>query len=273
MPRARAVADAPIEPLLAASDELARRWLVALVAARPLEQIADLPLEALAIQAPVLCRQLVQALGSDAELQLLLADVDRRPSREGAPPAGARHALALVALDASTLAASVEALRAVVWRRALAELRDPPSALVADLGDRLAFVCASLLAAALDAGAGDGIGGAASRGGSARAPYGRLTPSSRRTGAVLIDELEAEPRPLAGAGQAREPRQTVAAERSSATAKAAGRAARARPWDTPLRDDRSAAADPVPPASQPSLDEEPQLRIRRTSAVPVDELR
>jgi hypothetical protein len=274
MPRARAVADAPVERLLAAGDELARRWLVALVAARPLEQIADLPLEALALQAPALCRQLVHALGSDAELQLLLGDGDRRPALEGSTHGSARHVLALVALDASTLAASVEALRAVVWRRALAELSDPPAALVADLGDRLAFVCASLLAVALDAGADGGVGRAAPRGGSARAPYGRLAPSAGRSGAVLIDELEAEPRPLADAGPARESRQTVAAERTSAGGKAAGRGARARPWDTPLRDDRSAAAEPVPPASQPSLgDEEPQLRVRRTSAVPIDELR
>lgn len=273
MPRARAVADAPIEQLLAAGEELARRWLVALVAARPLEQIADLPLEALALEAPPLCRQLVQALGSDAALQLLIDDGDRRPDREGDAQGSARQALALAALDASTMAASVEALRAVVWRRALAELADPPAALVADLGDRLAFVCASLLAVALDDGAGaaPGAGRAVSRSGSARAPYGRMPASAGRGGAVLIDELEMEPRPLADAGPAREARRTVAAEHLGPPARAGGRA---RPWDTPLRDDPPAGSEPAePPTTQASLgNDQPQLRVRRTSAVPVDEL-
>jgi hypothetical protein len=274
MPRARAVADAPIEPLLAACDELARRWLVALVAARPLEQIADLPLEALALQAPPLFRQVVHALGSDAELHLLLGEGERHHALEQAPPGGARHALALVALDPSTLAASIEALRSVLWRRALGELRDPPTALVADLGDRLAFVCASLLAVALDAGSHTETAAAraAVRGGAARAPYGRAAaPAGRGGGAVLIDELEAEPRPLADDRPAHAARRTADGERPSAPASTAGRA-RARPWDTPLRDDPSGGKSVRPEAQAVPGENEPQLRVRRTSAVPIDEL-
>src|SRR5437870_4366683 len=39
--RARAVAGAPVQPLLARTDELARRWAIALILALPLERIGE----------------------------------------------------------------------------------------------------------------------------------------------------------------------------------------------------------------------------------------
>jgi GGDEF domain-containing protein len=47
------------------------------------------------------------------------------------------------------LAAGVEALRAATWRALRAELRDPVPELVADLADRLAYVCARVTEASL----------------------------------------------------------------------------------------------------------------------------
>ncbi len=45
--RARPVVDLPIEPLLAGAGELAKRWAVALILSRPLEEVAAVPLETL----------------------------------------------------------------------------------------------------------------------------------------------------------------------------------------------------------------------------------
>jgi hypothetical protein len=297
--RARAVADAPVGALLANADELARRWLIALIAARPLEQIAELPLDALAAAAPALCEQLVRALASDAELERLLDGADSS-TRERTHAGAAAQALALGARDASSLAASVEALRSVVWGQALAELREPPVALVAELAERLAFLCATLLATALSA-SGDerAVTPAIARSvyrAATRTPDGRSQPTGRRGGAVLIDELGGdELRPLANAATAdraaaRAPARVQPASGPDRVAEPAGskrgappppvaRDARgARPWDIPLHDESSAASDSR--VADEAIDErraapgdEPTVRIRRTSDVRVDELR
>ncbi len=298
--RARAVADAPVDALLANADELARRWLIALIAARPLEQIAELPLDALAAAAPALCEQLVRALASDAELERLLDGADSS-TRERAHAGAAAHVLAFGARDASSLAASVEALRSVVWRQALAELREPPVALVAELAERLAFLCATLLATALSP-SGDerAVTPAIARSvyrAATRTPDGRSQPAGRRGGAVLIDELGGdELRPLANAATtdraAAQPRARVqpasagpdrvaepAGSKRGAPPPAVARDARgARPWDIPLHDESSAASDSR--VADQATDErraapggEPTVRIRRTSDVRVDELR
>ena len=72
-PRARPVADAPVEALLARADDLARRWAIELILARPLAAMAEIPLEDLAREAPSLCAQVLRSLVSDAELQRLVA--------------------------------------------------------------------------------------------------------------------------------------------------------------------------------------------------------
>jgi GGDEF domain-containing protein len=146
-PRARPVADLPGDALLARADELARRWAIALILVRPLERIGELPLEELAREAPSLCAQALRALQSDVELDRLTgrgapsAREDSAPARRLAEIADARDPAA--AVDA------VEALRGVLWEALLDQLHHPSARQVGDLSDRLAYVCASVLAATL----------------------------------------------------------------------------------------------------------------------------
>jgi GGDEF domain-containing protein len=155
-PRARPVAEAPVDALLARADELARRWAIALICTRPLGRIAEIPLDDLAREAPALCAQLVGALGSDRELERMIPG----GGREDAGPASRLGALAGVP-DSCSAVAAVEALRGVLWEALLDELRPGPpgsvlptsdrssTRLVADLADRLAYVCSTALAATL----------------------------------------------------------------------------------------------------------------------------
>jgi GGDEF domain-containing protein len=140
--------------MLSRAEELARRWAVALVLARPLERLGDVPLEDLAREAPALCAQLVRALESDAELELLIGGRSPAGREENAP--ALRLAAMSGASDAAALVEAVEALRGVLWEALLEELRWPVleqshARRVADTSDRLAYVCASALAAALGA--------------------------------------------------------------------------------------------------------------------------
>ena len=151
-PRAGPVAGLPIVAMLSRAEELARRWAVALVLARPLEGLGDVPLEDLAREAPALCAQLVRALESDAELELLTGGRSPAGREENAPVL--RLAAISGAGDAAATVEAVEALRGVLWEALLQELRWPvleqsQARRVADTSDRLANVCASALAAAL----------------------------------------------------------------------------------------------------------------------------
>jgi hypothetical protein len=191
-PRARPVAELPLDALLARADELARRWAVALILARPLEGIGGVPLEELARGAPALCAQTIRALHSDLELDRLTGS--GAPSgREHSAPARSLAEMS-GALDAPTLVLAVEALRGALWEGLLQEIRLPAygeagSRQLADLGDRLAHVCARMLVAALEAGAGVAP---------AREPDGQAPPAAggespaRHAGeggrAVLVDE-------------------------------------------------------------------------------------
>ncbi len=141
---ARPVADAPVAALTAEPEALAREWLVALLARAPLAQAPALPVAELAREAPALCTAMARALASDVELERL---------REGdlAPLAGRAGALAGARQPAEAVEA-VEVLRGVLWAAALAELRRPQPALVAELAERLAAVAAVVAAAALRAG-------------------------------------------------------------------------------------------------------------------------
>ena len=51
------------------------------------------------------------------------------------------------AREPAALVEAVEALRGVLWEALLGELREPSARLLAEVGDRLAYVCAALLAA------------------------------------------------------------------------------------------------------------------------------
>ncbi|HEY1832800.1 MAG TPA: hypothetical protein VGG08_00065 [Solirubrobacteraceae bacterium] len=138
LPRARAVADLSLADLLAREQELTRRWAIGLIAARPVGSLGSLPLAAFAATGPELCAGLLRSLGSELELEHLCesASLLRGLSEEG---------------DAAALVTSVEALRGAVWELLL----EAPSAVAAsarqlgEIADRLAYVCSSLLAAAL----------------------------------------------------------------------------------------------------------------------------
>lgn len=139
--RPRPVADAPgADPVV-----VAKGWLLELLAAVPLEAVAAVPTADLAREAPGLCEAMLDAVRSDAALDRLSPGGDRAAlaARAGAL-AGARSAPDAVA--------AVEALRAALSQA----LRTPGAAdpaLAADLGDRLAHVCAVVAGAALAPGA------------------------------------------------------------------------------------------------------------------------
>jgi GGDEF domain-containing protein len=141
--RPRPVADAPIAELRD-GVAIAKGWLLALLAGRPLGGAADVPVAALSREAPGLAAAVLRALVSDTELERLgargdLADV---AARAGAL-AGATEPAGIVA--------AVEDLRGSAWRELVAELRAPDARLVADLADRLAHVCGAVAQAALRA--------------------------------------------------------------------------------------------------------------------------
>jgi hypothetical protein len=153
-PRARPFSDPAVEALLERTRELARRWAVALVLERSLEDLGQVPLELLAHEAPALCGQLLRSLRSESELALLIGDGDGG-SRGGAGLARRIGALA-GARDSAALITAVEALRGVVWEALLAELDHAGPGTshtrrLTDASDRLAHVCSALLPAALTA--------------------------------------------------------------------------------------------------------------------------
>jgi GGDEF domain-containing protein len=151
-PRARPVPELPLDDVGARAEELARRWAIALILPRPLQGIGDIPLAELVREAPALCAQAIRALQSDVELDRLTG--------QGAPTGRERSAPALRlgamagAFDAASTVDAVEALRGVLWEALLAQFGGPipdSSAVrgVADLSDRLAYVCARIVSVAL----------------------------------------------------------------------------------------------------------------------------
>jgi hypothetical protein len=280
--RARPVADAPVDALLAQADELARRWALALIVARPLDEIADLPLGDLARSAPALCGALARALASDDALERLTRG-DRRATL--APPLRTGHAGELVA--------EIDTLRSILWEATLQQLSDPPVRLVADVADRLSYVCATATAAMLDDRAESPRAAAV-----ARAPAAPLAPThahaaapahppayvterrvAGRGGAMLIDELEEEPRPLATS-------QELEGDAPSASAPGgegepgrpgARRAPGAPSGSWPSSPESPAAMPPHPPRTTPRarpwdtpLGDEPTLRVRRGRDARID---
>jgi GGDEF domain-containing protein len=138
--RPRPVADAPaVDPA-----GVAKAWLLALVADAPLAAAGHVPAAELARGGPALCGAVLSALGSTAALERLVVG-------DGRAPLAASAARLTGARTAGALTAGVEALRSVAWRALRAELRDGDPELVADLSDRLAYVCARVTEAALPA--------------------------------------------------------------------------------------------------------------------------
>jgi GGDEF domain-containing protein len=148
-PRARAVLDPALESVLVRAEDLAKRWSIALIGARSLDAMASVPLEELAREGPSVCAQMLRALQSDVELERLTGS-GAAGAREGSALAG-RLAAMTGAGDGATAVEAVEALRGVLWEALLGALVEPPARLLADLSDRLAYVCACALAASIGA--------------------------------------------------------------------------------------------------------------------------
>jgi hypothetical protein len=284
--RARAVADAPAEALAARAEELAHRWALTLLAARPLVEMTAIPLEDLARYAPAVCASLARALSSDEELAIFDLDAREREGRAGAlAPAVGLSALA-AGWEASPAVEHVEALRGLLWKAALEELRDPTTRQVADLSDRLASVCAAALAYAL-AGRTEAIETPA--GNPAFPPpreqvlYSAPAPSPGRAGAVLIDEHDEVPRqgrPRASwrrgdgaptpASSPEQARPVVPPIPHGALGQRASRTApRPLPWDTPLQSSAAPAQEPAVDADSRAL-EDPVMRVSRGPGTPAD---
>jgi GGDEF domain-containing protein len=138
----------------ARAEELGRRWIAALVMTRPLGTLGDLSLEALALEAPTLCAQVLGALQSDVELDRLAG-----PGSSSARSSASLRLAGVVGGSGSDgggaiVVEAVEALRGVVWESLIEEVGlagSERSAVrrTADLSDRLAHVCACVLACAL----------------------------------------------------------------------------------------------------------------------------
>jgi GGDEF domain-containing protein len=219
-----------------------------LIVARPAAAIAEVPLEEIVRDGPRLCVQVLRALESDAELERL-TETAGEGGREGPAPASRLASLA-GAGDVRSVVSAVEALRGVLWEALLGELRRPvldraDTRLLADLADRLAYVCATALAAALGA-------------------VPPRDPGARARDEVLVAGTDTRPlrgEPVAPAGpggqgevvivdereHAASTRATVVARAGSAQATdAAGESA---PWSPPPRERRD--ADSAPPVASP----------------------
>jgi GGDEF domain-containing protein len=294
-PRARPVADLPLDVLTDDGEELARAWAVSLIVARPPNAIAGIPLEDLARDGPRLCAQVLRALESDAELELL-TQTTGDGGREQSPLAERLASLA-GAGDVPSVVGAVEALRGVLWEALLGELRRPvldraDARLLADLADRLAYVCAMTLAAALPSA---GARPPQVRGhdevlaaGTHRAPAPRGDPVAPvgpggDGEVVIIDERQhaASTRATVVARGARTSRETDAADGSTATWSAPSPTdeppSRREPPSAYVAPPQASTAPPhgrsgtdsgAPIASPPSTQAEIQIRDERTEEGP-----
>jgi hypothetical protein len=169
--------------------------VVALILARPLERIGELPLEDLAREAPALCAQAIRALVSDTELERI-AGPDPAGGRQDSASARRLGALA-GARDAEEAVEAVEALRGVLWEAVQQDLGWPVSERsarqAAELADRLAYVCATALASTIAATVAEGqpvgAGEVALASGSGQGGDSARPPAARRV-AVLVDERD-----------------------------------------------------------------------------------
>jgi hypothetical protein len=279
--RARAVADAPAEALAARAEELAHRWALTLLAARPLVEMTAVPLEDLARYAPAVCASLARALSSDEELAIFDLDAREREGRDGGLAATAGLSALAAGWQAAAAVEHVEALRGLLWKAALEELRHPTTQQIAELSDRLASVCAAALAYAL-AGRADALG--ATAGSPAFQPpreqvlYSSPAPSPGRVGAVLIDEHddalrearpraawrrgEAAPAPASAREQARPEQSPI--PHGALGQRASQTAPRPLPWDTPLQ-----SSAPAQDTGSRGL-EDPVMRVSRGPGTPAD---
>jgi GGDEF domain-containing protein len=139
--RPRPVADPVLATVAERPEEVARRWLLALMEAAPLESASAVPVDALAQDGPAFCAAVLRAVGSDDALAALVAP--------GAPSPASELMRLSGAVDGPGAVAAAEGLRRAVREAAAGEVSYADSAVLADLGDRLAHVCAQLAATAM----------------------------------------------------------------------------------------------------------------------------
>ena len=210
--RPRPVADIA-RPALADGASCAKGWLLALVAAAPLEEVGALPTAELATEAPELCAAVLLALGADREVERLGPGGDRTAL-------AARAGRLAGAADAAGVARAVGLLREAVWDALLDELDRRDGELVAAAAARLAHVCDVVAQAALSAvvvadppsrgrggrplapvhGGGGGEDGVDDSSPSLRPVGGEEQPP--RLGPVGVDDRSAPLRPVGGDRQA-----------------------------------------------------------------------
>jgi len=293
---AHSLPDAPIDTLLDGTHELARRWALALMLARPPEQIGALELAPLAEEAPALIARVLRAVRSQAELERLLAGEQPPSARRPGP-------LALVELAGAgspdQAVGAIEALRGVLWGALLEEagssLRERlrPREL-AELCDRLAHVCTRVLAAGLAELAArpepvrdyvpDDPEPTSRRPAREKAmPDAIVLARNARGGAVIVDERRDVPgqtdAAMGARGAAAVRRDEHERARTGGTDRAReapvqppspARRGRALPWDLPLGDERSTGAPRRAPSAPRTFRAgrgrgAPALRITRRS--------
>jgi hypothetical protein len=229
------------------------------------------------------CASLARALSSEEELAIFELDARGPEGRPGALAATVGLSALAAGWEPSAAVEHVEALRGLLWKAALEELRDPTMRQVADLSDRLASVCAAALAYAL-AGRPDALGTAGSP--AFQPPreqvlYSAPAPSPGASGAVLIDERDEAPRQArprstwrredrapAPASSLEQARQATPPGPHGALGSASRTAPRPLPWDTPLQSSAS-AQEPATDASGRAL-EDPVMRVSRGPGTPAD---
>ncbi len=142
--RARPLAELSLEDLLERLEDLTKGWLLALIEDAPLEQAGAILAAGLVREGPRLCEGILRALVDDVELGALErgGQIGRLVFQAG-ELAGAS--------DAEEAVRAIDALGAVVWSVALAELTDLDAEAdqVARLAERLAVVMKEVRAAAV----------------------------------------------------------------------------------------------------------------------------
>ncbi|HTQ67756.1 MAG TPA: hypothetical protein VMI13_03610 [Solirubrobacteraceae bacterium] len=201
-PAPRALGELPLEAALAHTERLAGAWVLALIRSRPLEEIGVLPLQELAGAAPQLCGQMIAAVRSDDELARLRAGAGAATESPAGP--AARLGELTGTRDAAGAVQALELLRGILCGTLAGELDDPTARQSADLCERIAHVCATVLAAAL----GRGLEmppspGQAPPGAGAPRPAVDQTSTSPAGEARIVDELEGVPAPATVVGAAR----------------------------------------------------------------------
>jgi hypothetical protein len=188
-----------VEALGTRAGELSRGWAIAQLEQHAPEQMGEVPIAALAAHGPGLIIELAAALASDSALdQLALQAQDAHSSR----PAGRGRGVLWPGTSEAGAVMAAEALRGVLWEATLAELREPSAREVAELSDRIAYLCSLLAACWASAGpsAGPSVGPAHGMVPVEAEASDRRSASRREELALIVDEHvdEREGEPMSG---------------------------------------------------------------------------